>query len=78
MKLKLPTSVNEGEFTVTDIYDECILKLDLMRKYGLIVDLRSGVLKAPHGDIPIQAMETTAVQQIRSEVDPVQELLKPS
>ncbi len=49
-----------------------------MRKCGLIVDLRSGLLRASHGDIPLRAMGTTAVQQICSEVDPVQELLKPS
>ncbi len=77
VKLKLSTSVIEGKFIVADIYDECILGLDLMRKYGLIVDLRCGLLRAPHGDIPLQAIETTAVQQIRSEVDPIQELLKP-
>ncbi len=34
-------------------------------------------LRAPHGDIPLRAMETAAVQQVHSEVDPVQELVKP-
>ncbi len=76
MKLRLLTFVIEGKFIVAD-YDECILRLDLMRKYGLIVDLRRGLLRAPCDDILLLAMETTAVQQIRSEVDPVQELMKP-
>ncbi len=63
---------------MADIYDESILRLDMMRKYGLILDLRSGLLKAPHGDIPLQAMETTTVvQRIRNEVDPEQEMQKP-
>ncbi len=76
VKLNLLTFVIEGKFIVADIYDECILGLDLMRNYGLIVDLRSGLLRALHSDIPLQAIETTAVQQIRSEVDPIQDLLK--
>ncbi len=33
MKLKLPTSIIEGKFIVADIYDECILGLDLMFTY---------------------------------------------
>ncbi len=61
MKLKLPASVIEGKLTVADIYDECILGLDLMSKYGLIVDPRNGLLRAPHGDIPLLAIEATAV-----------------
>ncbi len=77
MKLMLPISVIEGKFIVADIYDKCIFGLNLMRKYGLIMNLRGGLLTVPHGDIPLQAIETTAVQQIYSEVDPVQELLKP-
>ncbi len=51
------------------------LGFDLMQKYGLIVNLRSGLLRAPHGDLPLLAMETIAVQQVRSDVDPVQELV---
>ncbi len=77
MKLRSPTSVIERKFIVPDNYDECNLGLDLLRKYGQIVDLRSEPLRAPHGDIPLLAMETTAVQQICSEVDLVQELVKP-
>ncbi len=77
MKLKLPASLIEGKFIVVDIYDEWILGLDQIRKYGLTVDPRSELLRAPHGDIPLLAMETAAVQQVCSEVDPVQELVKP-
>ncbi len=76
MKLKLSVSVIEWKFIVTDIYDEWILRLDLMKKYGQIVDLKSGLLKTPHGDIPLPAMETFAIQQVRREVDSVQELVK--
>ncbi len=76
LKLKLSTSVIEGKFFVIDIYDECILGLDLMRKYGLVVDPRSRLLGAPHGDIPLLALETTAIQQGCSKVDPVQERVK--
>ncbi len=54
-----------------------ILGLDLMRKYGLIVDLRSVLLRAPHGDLSVLAMETIAVQQVCSVVDPAQELVEP-
>ncbi len=61
---------------MADIYDECILGLDLMRKYGLIVVPKSRLLRAPHGDIPLLALETTAIQQACSKVDPVQELVK--
>ncbi len=77
MRVKLPASVIEGKFIVVDIYDECILGLDLMWKYGFIVDLRNGLLRAPHGDLPLLVMETVAVQQVHSEVDPMQELVKP-
>ncbi len=76
IRLKLPASVIEGKFIMADIYDECILGFHLMRKYSLIVDLRSGLLRAPHGDLPL-AMETIAAQQVHSEVDSVQELVKP-
>ncbi len=62
MRLQLPASIIEGKFLVTDIYDESILGLGLMRKYGLIVNLRSGLLRALHGDFPLLAMETVAVQ----------------
>ncbi len=34
MKLNLPISVIEGKFIAADNYDECILGLALMRKYG--------------------------------------------
>ncbi len=40
------------------------------------MDPRDGLLKAPHGDIPLLAMKTSAVQQLCSKVDPVQELVK--
>ncbi len=43
----------------------------------LIVDPRSGLLRAPHSDIPLLAMKTTIVQQVNSKADPIQELLKP-
>ncbi len=76
MKLKLPVSVTEGKFIEADIYDECILGFDLMRTYGLIVYLRIGLLRS-HGHILLLVMETAAVQQVHSEVDPVQELVKP-
>ncbi len=58
-KLKLSTSVVEGKFIMADVYDECILRLDLTRKYnGLIVRLRSGLLRAPHGDVPFSWVHT--------------------
>ncbi len=40
---------------VADIYDKCILGLNLMRKYGLIMDLKNGLIRASTGDIPLQA-----------------------
>ncbi len=33
------------------------------------------LLRAPHGDIPLLAMETTAVQQVCSEGDPVHHMV---
>ncbi len=38
---------------MADIYDECILGLNL------IMDLRNELFRAPQGDIPSLAMETT-------------------
>ncbi len=62
---------------VADVYDECILGLNLTRKYGLIVDLNIGLLRAPHSDIPLMVIETFAVLQVRNEAVPLQELLVP-
>ncbi len=75
IKLKLSVPITEGNFIVADIDDECILGFDMMRKYGLIVDPSSRLLRAQHGDIPILAMEAT--QQVCSVVDSAQKLLKP-
>ncbi len=48
-----------------------------MRKYGLIVDPRSRLLRATYANIPLLVLETIAFQQACSKVDPVQELMKP-
>ncbi len=62
MQLKLPASIIEDKFIVADIHNECILGLHLMRKYGQIMDLKRGLLKVPHGDTPLLAMETTTIK----------------
>ncbi len=50
--------------------------LDLIRKFSLIVDQKRGLLRSPHGDIPLLATETIAVLQVHSEVDPIREVVK--
>ncbi len=77
MKLKLSASVIEGKFIMADFYYECILGLDLKKKNGLIVNLKSRLLRAKYGDILLLVRETFAVQQVLSDVDSVQELVKP-
>ncbi len=76
MNHKLAAFIMKGKFIVANIHDECIFGLDLMREYGLIVDLKSGLLRASHIDIPLLAMGTFAVQQVRSKLDLVQELVE--
>ncbi len=77
MKLILPASAIRGMIIVAEIYNECILGFELIRKYDVIVDLKSRLLWALHGCLLLLPMETSAVQRIHSEVDTVQELVYP-
>ena len=38
---------------VADIVDEVILGMDLMRKFGFTIDLKNGVLRVDHEEVPI-------------------------
>ena len=53
LSIKLSSMVITGKFILADIEDDCILGLDLMRKYGLTIDLKHHLLKGPHGDMPL-------------------------